>query len=295
MPTLFEQDVAGLPPAIQNEILNGDGVEISTAPLYGKGTIVVAMNESVNNNLNDLPVDLGERSEVDETIDYNELIKENAFVGEYPFEVIKEGIINQFNDYINTEDRTNYVEIFYESMQLSYSLIDDEEEHPSEIKEVLSNIEDQFNSLMEELFSKRLTLTFNDIKEDDENTREYSTRLLYQFFIIDAKKNFKHVITKVVGEHLSRLGIKDDREFYKEAKESLTSFSPLVTAVGPMEFIRYCKNEDVFNLFNDNIINGNFLRKYSPNFAVNEEFEVEVISNITMVQEVKEELIYGKQ
>ena len=76
---------------------------------------------------------------------YEEINKDEIFVGEIPFQVILENIEEQFSDYINQEDKVNYIDIFYEELDQSYALIkDDEEEHPEEKKEILDNLHQKF-------------------------------------------------------------------------------------------------------------------------------------------------------
>ena len=49
-----------------------------------------------------------------------------------------------------------------------------------------------------------------------------------------------------------------------------------------MEFLRYIDDNEVFELFNSNKVNGNFLRKYSPKLYQNEDLKVEIINEITL-------------
>ena len=234
----------------------------------------------------------------DEPIDHTELIEKSAFLGEYPYDTIAESITDQFNDYIGSDDRTNYVDIFYEQLHASISAVNDDigEEHPSDIKDALDIIHDRFISLMKNLLEQRLSITIMtiDSEEFDRNQIEYAFRRLYEFFILNAKHNFLTVISKDINSKMKTV-IEDDREYYRTIRNMLTAYSPFVTEVGPMEFLKYCNNQEVYELFEDGKVSGNFLRKYSPKLYQYEEFEVEIITHITMVQQVKEELLYGKQ
>ena len=97
----------------------------------------------------------------DEPIDYSELIENDAFIGEFSFDVLKEYIQDQFNDYIAMDDRTNYVDIYYEQLKRSYAAIeqDEDEIHRDELREVLDNIDNDFNSFIAHLFDQRLSLS----------------------------------------------------------------------------------------------------------------------------------------
>ena len=105
----------------------------------------------------------------DEPMDYSELIEKEAFIGEFSFDVIKEGIETQFNNYVSLDDTTNYVEAFYSQLHQSYEAVelDEEEFHRDELREVLDNINDEFNSFIGKLFEQRLTLTLMDIENED--------------------------------------------------------------------------------------------------------------------------------
>lgn len=239
---------------------------------------------------------LNEQSDADQPVSWEERMEQTIFLGDTPFSVILESIENQFQDYINMEDDTNYVDLFYEQLHASYDALekDEEEEHPEEARDVLDHIRDQFLSKMETLFAQRLTLTIMalDAEAIDEEEAEYVIRKLYEFFILGARENFKSVIAKDVNAKILTL-IEDDTKYFETVKDMLTSYSPLVTAIGPMEFLKYQGDQEVYDLFDDGKVTGNFLRKYSPKLYQNEEYEVELINYITMYGQLKEELIHG--
>ena len=81
-----------------------------------------------------------EQSYADQAMDYNDLIKESVFKGETPFQVIIEGLTEQFDDYINVEDRTNYVDVFFNQYHDSVNAIltEDADDHPEERKEIIN-------------------------------------------------------------------------------------------------------------------------------------------------------------
>lgn len=246
-----------------------------------------------NNNQEDINNPLDDQSFSDTLIDYSEMIAESAFVGEYPFNTIKESIENQFNDYIDMDDRINYVDIFYEQLNNSYEIVrnDDGEEHPMEIIEALDKIKSSFIEMILELFDMRLMIhiQIEDLTSDDEI--EFVIRRLYEFFILGARENFKTVISKDI---LAKVGnIESDKEYFKAIKDSLWNYSPLIICMGADRFLQLRGDNEIQYIFNENKATGNFLRKYSPKFYDNEEFEVEIINHITLLNQFKEEIING--
>ena len=85
----------------------------------------------------------------------------------------------------------------------------------------------------------------------------------------------------------------DDKEYFNTIREMLKEYSPLIIAMGPMEFIRYNKNDIVRELFDNGRVSGNFLRKYSPKLYDNEDLEVEIINQVTIAQGIRRDLTDG--
>lgn len=228
----------------------------------------------------------------DHVRDYTDLIKENAFIGDVPFDSIIDGLTTQFNDYIDMEDTTNYVDVFYDQLHASYDATKDEdEEHSSEIIEILDGKLQVFIDKICDLFEQRLTLTFADVAGEsvDHDDLEFLLRRMYEFFILGAKNNFKTVIAFDV---LAKAGaIEDNNKYFSKVQELMFLYSPIITTIGPMEFLRYRNDTEVIEMFENGKVVGNFLRKYSPKFYQNEEFLVEVINHVTMVQHFKTDLI----
>ena len=225
----------------------------------------------------------------DDPTTYDQIAEEEYFLGEYPFTALKESITSQFSNYISTDDRTNYVEIFYQQLHASESLLqDEEEEHPDVVKEILARILDQFNAFMFSLFRQRLTISIVDFENGsiEPGDLEGTFRLLYEYFILNAKDNFRNVISRDMASNLPQ-NISDD-EFYKKAEEMVPWYSPIVYAVGPMEFLRLSSaGEDVINLFENNKVVGNFLRRYSPRLFENEDYQVDILAHVAIVHSVK--------
>lgn len=226
--------------------------------------------------------------------DYVELRQQNIFIGIYPLETILDGIEAQFVDYINIEDNTNYVDIFYTQLESSIqAVMDDENEiHKQELIDYLNDLKYNFVARIEELFEIRLTISITAI--DDESTPdvdevEVVIRKMYEFFILNAKDNFLTVITSDMS--LKHLNIIDDVEFFKTVEEMLNSYSPLITCMTPTKFLEYCEEEEILDYYEDGQVSGNFLRKYTPKLYQNEEFKVQLISSITMINDFKKDIV----
>lgn len=258
------------------------------------------MSELLNKPLEDNDVeDDYEDDYEDEIIDYTDMIKENAFVGDIPFNTILEGITEQFSDYINLEDKNNYVDIFYDQWNMSMKIVesDDEEDHPQEIKEALENIKNEFIDKIHELFKQRLTITI--LAVDDESTPdvdelELVIRELYEFFILNARNNFKNAITISINLRLSIDNVinedTSDKEFFNKVNMLLDNYSPLVTCMTPRNFLEYNQRDDIIELFDEGQVSGNFLRKYTAKLYQNEEYKVELINHILMSQMFKNKI-----
>ncbi len=237
---------------------------------------------------------VNDQSLADQPLDYTEIIARDAFLGDVPLEAILEGIEAQFDDYINCEDKTNYVDIFYEQLQASYAVIqDDEEEHPMEIREALDKILERFTQFMRKQLDERLTITVTCLEDEDPNNDdcEFIFRRLYEFFILGAKNNFKTVIERDIVKRIPA-GLSDN-EYFKKIQSLMMLYSPLMTGVTPTEFLEYRGDQELIALFEDSEVVGNFLRKYSPKFYQNEEFQVDVINYITMCSQLGKEIVNG--
>lgn len=218
-------------------------------------------------------------------IEFTELIREHAFLGKFSLIPIFEGIVDQFRDYINMEDKENYVDIFYTQLHASRIelLEDDWEEHPSSVKDVLDTIHRTFIDLMQKWFYQRLTISITDLEAEayDEEDIEFIIRRLYEFFILDAQNNFKVVIGSGVQRAIKNWEDYTDEEYFPMVQKLTLEYSPLITTITPMEFLQIRGDKEIFELFDNGRVTGNFLRKYSPKFYHNEAFHSDVINYIT--------------
>lgn len=232
------------------------------------------------------------------SVDYSQLIQQEAFVGDMPYDAIVEGITDQFNDYIQMEDTTNFVDVFYDQLHASYESLDkdEEENHRTEFKEVLDKIHQEFVEFMTKQFEERLTLTIMMLESEslDYDDLEFIIRRLYEFFILGAKNNFKVVIATDINARLKDV-TEDDNTYFKQLQELMLLYSPLLTSIKPTEFLKIRGDMEIAELFDNGQVVGNFLRKYSPKFYQNEEFQVEVINYVTMTGQLGKELADGGQ
>jgi len=223
---------------------------------------------------------------------YLEQIKERAFLG-VPIETLFEDITTQFEDYINLENSTNLVDVFYNQLDLSYDKVinDASEIYPNEIKEYLDSIHQRFVDMMRNLFKSRLTIAITDLEGEMINREdlEYIIRRLYEFFIIGAKTNFKVVIAKDISSNIDSLK-GEEEEYFKTLQGLIDNYSPLITTITPTQFLQYRGDQEIFDLFENGRVTGNFLRKYSPKIYQNEEYVVDLINYITMTDRFKKSM-----
>lgn len=237
-------------------------------------------------------------SNAESTIDYSELVEEDTFIGDTPFSTILDGLNEQFKDYINLEDNTDYVDIFYTQMEASINAImnNELEDHVQEKLDILKKLDQTFTDTIADLFKIRLTITIIPIENedpDDDDQIEGIVRALYKLFILDGKNTLKVVISNDI---INRIGsIEDDLIFYREIDRLLPEYSPLIRCMPPSKFLRYCKAEDVIQMYESGNITGNFLRKYTPKFYQNEEFQVEAVNYISVIQAFKKDLMTIKE
>lgn len=235
---------------------------------------------------------MDEMSDADEPMDTAELLKDSAYIGEVPIQTIMESITKQFEDYIKLEDSTDYVDIFYDQWDESMKALQQEEEFLDEKRDILNEILDQFTDFMARLFEQRLMITISiiDAEEYDPDQVEYIIRKLYEFFILNAKKNFKTVVSTDINSKLKNI-IEDDKQYFDTIHRLLLNYSPLVTTITPTEFLSMCGATEIQEFYNDGEVMGNFLRKYSMKLYQNELFEVELINHITLVGTMVDEVL----
>ena len=207
-----------------------------------------------------------------------------AFRGEYPLDVILEGIEKQFNDYINIEDKNDYMDIFYDQLEASREDVLDEV-NADLLLEALDKVYDQTISFIYDLFHRRFTISISTIESEEYNKDEieFIFRKLYNSLVLKARDNFKKVISQDIHSTINTKNLSDE-EYFKKIEDKLIEYSPLILDIGPMEFIRYMEDEELLELFNSTKVNGNFLRKYSPKLYQNEDLKVEIINEITLLE-----------
>jgi len=236
---------------------------------------------------NNIDMSIEENSNADIPATYEDVVRHNVFKCSMSLDVIMEGIENQFDNYISNDDSNNYVDIFYDALHDSFkAATEDNELHQEDVINVLNEIQDKFIDTITGLFNTRLTLTIADIESEsyDQDEVEFIIRKLYEFFILGAKNNFKVAIANDAKKRINGI-INNHREYIMMLRNMMIDYSPLITTFGPMEFLTYIGDQEIIDLFDDGKVIGNFLRKYSPKLYQNEEFEVELITYITMVHQ----------
>ena len=233
----------------------------------------------------------------DPSIAYREVV----FLGSYPLETIIESIRTQFEDYINLEDKTNYLEIFYTQVIKSYQAIysDEGNENPQEMIEALENIYDQFMDMMVSQFETRLGIGISGIDEGQISNDDvyYILSRMYEYFILKARNNFKIAIaTSLITTVRSMMNTENiDDTFFQKLQELLEAYNPLITNIEPLQFITFTGDREVRELFLTDRIVGNFLMKYSPKLYQNEDLAVEIINYVTAYPDLGKEFDTNKK
>lgn len=224
----------------------------------------------------------------DKPIDRSDIIQDRAFRGEFSYNTIKESITTQADDYMNIEDTTDYVTIFFEQYHKScdYAINDDQEEYKDDAIRYLNDLKDNFLDFMDELFQKRLNVSIDEDRMD-EYDHDWIVSTLYQFFFINARDNFKTCISLDVVGRMTNEAELDDNEYFDTIQDLMNLYTPLLTMT-PTEFLKYRGDEEIIELFDSGVVSGNFLIKYTPKLYANEEFQVELINHITMIQSLNE-------
>jgi len=225
-------------------------------------------------------------------LDYTDLIRDSVFEGDYPMDTIIEGLTEQFQNYIRTEDKTDYVDIFYTQYNYSYEKVisDDDDIHKQEELEVLDNIKDKFIDHISNLFKNRLALNINAL--DDQSTpdvdeQEFAIRKSYEFFILNARNNFRNVIAKDMMTKIPQELVED--ELFTLTRNLIQEYSPLLKMT-PIDFLKYTADEDIIELYDNMDISGNFMRKYTPKLYENNELEVDIISDIDLLHQLSNKI-----
>lgn len=230
-------------------------------------------------------------------MDYSEMMRYNVFIGEYPFDAIMEGIEAQFQDYINIEDDTDYVEAFYNQMEISLEALtpgeDENDDHMVELRNILENYKYIFVERVYKLINQRLTISIPAIEDGGDTTAMSDDDIasiihqIYDFFILNARANIKRVISVVARSKIdSSILESDDDTYYERLKEIVGRFSPRIIDVTPTDFLKYCNATEIIGLYDEGLVAGNFLRNYSPKLYQNDEFEMEIIRDITIASSI---------
>ena len=225
----------------------------------------------------------------DKPIDRSDIIQDRAFRGDFSYDAIKEAIINQTNDYMNIEDTNDYISIFFTQYHQScdFVLNDELDEYKDDAIEYLNNLKTNFEDFMTGLFEKRLNIFIND-ERLDEYGYEWLLGRLYHFFFIEARDNFKTCISLDVVNRMTNHAELSDKEYFDTIQDLMSLYTPLLTMT-PTEFLKYRGDDDITDLFENGVVSGNFLIKYSPKLYANDEFQVELINHIVMIQTMEED------
>ena len=248
------------------------------------------------NNLNkqDLPIESEEELQY---FDYSQLIENDVFIGKYPLQIILESITKQFNDYIKLEDISNYVDIFYDQLHNSYLIYenDESEEHVQEAIQILDRHRQIFTDFMQKIIFRKLTLSIPDLEKEAIAPQdiEFLFRRIYEFFILGAKNNFKTLLTNKISKIIEIDNIPEEN-YLNIIQDMINNYHDIIEEIVPQIFLEIRNDKEIIEIFENGLVVGNFLRRYSPRFYRNEEFMIDVINHITMTLQFKNEIIDNK-
>lgn len=227
----------------------------------------------------------------DKPVDPSDIISEVSFKGEYNYNDIKDAISKQASDYMNLDDDTDYTIIFFDQYHKSmeYANNDEDTGYREDVLRYLDDLRDNFFTFMDDLFELRLNLSIDeDMVSGGNYDHEWVIELLYRFFILDARSNFKTCISFDVVNRMPNKDELDDDEYFSQVQSLMELYTPIITVITPEEFLKYRGDEEVISLFENGVVSGNFLRKYTPKLYANEEFQIELINHITMMNTMEE-------
>lgn len=222
---------------------------------------------------------------------FNYLLQDTVFFGDYPLEDLKLRIKEQFENYISMEDDSNFFEIALNSFQYSLEVIEVEfDEYTLERKELLSNMYLDFINYIINLIEEHLTVSIPDYETGllSRAEAEYIINEVYKYFILKARKNFKKVITNELKGQLKSL--EDNATKYLEkAQEIILNYGGIITQVSLPQFLQITKAEQIYELYENGQIIGNFLRRYSPRLYKHPDYLVEILNQLMIQLYFKDE------
>lgn len=230
-----------------------------------------------------------------------DVAKQNAFRGDYPFEDILEELSNQFSNYIQLDasDRTNYVSIFFHQLKNSMQDITEEDgDLMDEQMEYLDIIYNHFIDTISELFQRRLSISLNFLETNPYHPDTYEILdTLYEFFILNARNNFKQYFTQK-----SLIAMKRQKPKNEEVVTTIYHIlddmdHSLAMDCMVDEFIQLTANKPMANTINDyfeeNMISGNFLTRYSARFYQNTDLFADIADDVISMYMYQKEKEHG--
>lgn len=225
-----------------------------------------------------------DNSGMDTIANLDAITLQDAWMGSYSLNAIAESIEDQFNNYSHLEDTINYVDIFYDQLDISKEISTFEPEiNQSDYFNVLNKVENDFISMMLDLFSTKLNIEIVEVDSDNIdyiNMRNY-IYIIYTYFIINSISNFTEAITNDYLSHNTELDLDDEKLFSKVYSDLDKIYSPIIT-FGCDKFLDYTinKSKALKELWDNTLVTGNFLNKYTPRLYRNEDLHSSITTNI---------------
>ena len=217
--------------------------------------------------------------------DLNDIMRERVFLGDVPYDSIIDGLKYQFDNYLNLEDRSDYVDIYYTQRGMSLSGIrnDDFEEDADILSDIMDNIHLNFIDIIKELFSLKFQIGIPEIEKNPySDDAEFTIRKLYDYFILGARSVLTTVISSNIVSRMdhSLLTLNDDNlsKITDEINIKMEDYYGLITILDCESFLKISGNSTIVDMYNQGYFNGNFLRKFSPKLYENVDLITDIIA-----------------
>lgn len=226
--------------------------------------------------------------------DRRALIAEECFLGDYPFGSILEGIESQFRNYITTQDTSHYIDIFYSQLGNSIGEAYDSGFDADDVVEVLQDLRSKFTDTVIGLMDVCLGLGidgYDDGTLDLESERYIITRA-YEYFILNARHNFKVAIAAAIIDRLNHeIGMPPEDGLEPSRLVRINELisaecNPIITIMKPEQFLRFTGDREMIKLIEEHRLVGNFLLKYNPRLYQHESYVIEIINHTTSAMQL---------
>lgn len=227
------------------------------------------------------PLDEDEQIEAPQ-MNFEYLLEDTVFFCDYPLLDLEQRITEQFSNLIDLEDDTDFFQVALNGFKYSLEVINTEfDEYTLERREILRNKYFQFINFMINTIEEKLTISIPDYETGliSRQETEYLIEKLYRFFVLKARKNFKKVIAKQLEKQLKPYE-EDATKYLEKAQELIQDYFAIITTIDCETFLRTLNEQEIWDLYENGVIAGNFLRRYSARLYRHPDFVVEILNQV---------------